>query len=93
MIVGLLEIDLSLPESHSLKEKRQILRSLLDGLRNRFNISAAEVERQDAWQRAVIGIAVVSNDTKFCVQVLNKVMDTVRANPRVVVVDYSIETL
>jgi len=93
MIVGLCEIDLSIPESHSLKDKRQILRSLLDGLRNRFNISVAEVDRMDAWQRATVGVACVSNETKFTVQVLNKVMDVVRSNPRVVVVDYSIETL
>jgi hypothetical protein len=92
MIIGLCEIDLSLPESHSLKDKRQILRSLLDGLRNKFNVSAAEVDRMDAWQRATVGVACVSNEAKFSVQVLNKVMDVVRSNPRVVVVDYSIET-
>jgi uncharacterized protein YlxP (DUF503 family) len=92
MIVGLCEIDLSIPESHSLKDKRQILRSLLDNLRNKFNISVAEVGRMDAWQRATVGIACVSNETKFTVQVLNKAMDYVRSNPRVVVVDYSIET-
>lgn len=93
MIVGLCEIELSIPESHSLKDKRQILRSLLDNLRNKFNISAAEVDRQDAWQRAVIGVACVSNETKHTHQVLNKVMDTINGNPRVVVIDYSIETL
>ena len=93
MIVGLCEIDLSIPESHSLKDKRQILRSLIEGLRNKFNISVAEVDRMDAWQRAVVGVACVSNETKFCIQVLNKVMDVVNDNPRVVVVDYTIETV
>ena len=93
MTVGLCEIEISIPESHSLKDKRHILRSLLDNLRNKFNISAAEVDRQDAWQFAVIGVAFVSNDGKYSVQVLNKVMDTIRSNPRVVLIDYSIETL
>ena len=92
MIVGLCEIELSLPESHSLKDKRQILKSLLDHLRNKFNVSAAEVDRMDSWQRATLGVAVVSNEGKFSVQVLNKVMDFVRSNPRVVLIDYSIET-
>ena len=93
MVVGLCEIELSIPESHSLKDKRHVLRSLLDNLRNRFNVSAAEVDKQNAWQFAVIGVACVSNESKFSVQVLNKVMDYVRSNPRVVVIDYSIETL
>ena len=93
MIVGLCEIELSIPESHSLKDKRHILRSLLDNLRNKFNVSAAEVDKQNAWQQAVIGVACVSNETKFSVQVLNKVMDTIESNPRVVVIDFSIETL
>jgi uncharacterized protein YlxP (DUF503 family) len=93
MIVGLCEIELSIPESHSLKDKRQILRSLLERLRNQFNVSIAEVDRMDSWQRATVGVASVSNETKHSVQVLNKVMDAIRSNPRVVVVDYSIETL
>ena len=93
MVIGLCEIELSIPESHSLKDKRQILRSLLDNLRNKFNVSAAEVDRQNAWQQAVIGVACVSNEGKFSNQVLNKVMDTINSNPRVVVIDYSIEML
>ena len=92
MIVGSCEMRLVVRGSQSLKDKRQIIRSLLDGLRGKFNISAAEVDRMDAWQRATIGVACVSNETKFTVQVLNKVMDTIRSNPRVFVVDYSIET-
>ena len=93
MVIGICEIELSIPESHSLKDKRQVLRSLLDGLRNKFNVSAAEVDKMDAWQLATIGVACVSNEGKFSVQVLNKVMDTIESNPRVVVIDYAIETL
>lgn len=93
MIVGICEIELSIPESHSLKDKRQILRSLLDNLKNKFNVSVAEVDKMDAWQLGTVGVAVVSNEKKFCDQVLNKVIDTIESNPRVVMIDYSIEML
>lgn len=91
--LGLCTIDLSVPESNSLKDKRQIVKSLVENLRNRFNVSAAEVEDLDKWRSATLAVAVVSNDARFSGQVLNKVMDFVRSNPRVSVMDYQIEEL
>ncbi len=93
VVLGLCTIDLSIPESNSLKDKRQVIRSLLDGLRSKFNVSAAEVESLDKWRTATLGIACVSNDARFNSQVLNKVLDTIHANPRVSVLDYEMETL
>jgi uncharacterized protein len=93
MVVGVSTIELTIPESQSLKDKRQVLRSMLDGIRRRFNVSAAEVEHMDLWQRATVGIAAVSNDQKFTDQVLNKVLDWIEENPRVQVIRVEVEFL
>ena len=93
VIVGLCTLDLIIPESGSLKQKRSVLKSMLEGLRSKFNVSAAEVEHMDLWQRATIGVAVVSNSQTFADQVLNKVLDWVESNPRVNVTDVQIEFL
>ncbi len=60
--VGLLTLELRIAHSQSLKDKRQVLRSLKDRLRRRFNISVAEVGFQDTWQRSLVGVATVSGD-------------------------------
>ncbi|XUW99371.1 MAG: DUF503 domain-containing protein [Dehalogenimonas sp.] len=74
MNIGVLQFSLRLPESHSLKEKRMVVKSLVAQLHNRFNVSAAEVEDQDLWQSAVIGVACVSNDKQHTNEVLNKAL-------------------
>ena len=78
MIVGTLKIRLVLRESHSLKDKRRVLRSLKDTLSNKFNISVAETDEQDVWQTAEIGVAAVGNDTPFVQSVLTNVVNYVR---------------
>jgi uncharacterized protein len=93
MVVGISTIELTIPESRSLKDKRQVLRSMLDGVRRRFNVSAAEVEHLDLWQRAGIGLAAVSNEQKYVDQLLNKVIHWIEENPRVNVVDVQVEFL
>ena len=60
MPIGLLTLEIHLPEAHSLKDKRQVLRSLKDRLRKRFNVAVAEMEYQDVWQRAIIGVVTLS---------------------------------
>lgn len=62
MVVGIVRIELHLPASRSLKDKRQVLRSLKDRIRERAQASVAEVEHQDLWQRAALGVAVVATD-------------------------------
>jgi uncharacterized protein YlxP (DUF503 family) len=93
MVVGISTIELTIPESNSLKDKRQIIRSMLDGVRRRFNVSAAEVDHLDLWRRATLGIAAVSNEQKFLDQVLDKVTHWIEENPRVNVVDVQVEFL
>jgi len=62
MFVGIVRIELHLPASRSLKDKRSVLRALKDRIRSRVRASVAEVEHQDLWQRATLGAAVVSGD-------------------------------
>ena len=78
MIVGTLKIRLVLRESHSLKDKRRVLKSLKDTLSNKFNISVAETDEQDVWQTAEIGIASVGTDGSFVQSVLTNVVNYVR---------------
>jgi uncharacterized protein len=61
MPVGLLTLELHLPEAHSLKDKRQVLRSLKDRLRKHFNVAVAEMDFQDIWNRSVVGVVTLSN--------------------------------
>jgi uncharacterized protein YlxP (DUF503 family) len=72
MVVGILRLTLYIPGASSLKDKRQVVRKVVDRLRSRFNVSVAEVGDNDIWQRAVIGIGAVSNDRSFVNEVLDK---------------------
>ncbi len=65
MVVAVLEVDIHMPFNSSLKEKRHILRSIKDRVLSRFDVSIAEVDYQDLWQRSRLAIAVVSNDASF----------------------------
>ncbi len=70
MVVGLLTLELRLEHSHSLKDKRQVVKSLKDRLRGKFNVSVAEIEAQELWQRAVLAVATVSADQGHAEQVM-----------------------
>jgi uncharacterized protein len=75
MPVGLLTLELYIPDAQSLKDKRQVLRSLKDRLRREFNVAVAELDHQDVWQRSVVGIVTLSNEEKHLNEVLQKVLD------------------
>jgi hypothetical protein len=62
MPVGLLTLELHIPDAQSLKDKRQVLRSLKDRLRGHFNVAVAELDHQDTWQRSLIGIVTISSE-------------------------------
>jgi uncharacterized protein YlxP (DUF503 family) len=93
MVIGLASIDIHLPESGSLKAKRQILKRIKDRIRNRFNVSIAEVDHNDLWQRATLGVSVVANQKQFANQVLNGVVELIDRTNGVQMLDYSIELL
>lgn len=86
MVVGVCTVELLISESQSLKEKRQVLHSLKDRLRGKFNISLAEVDAQDLWQKAVLGMACVANDGAHVEQVLEQVLNVMKSMPAVEVV-------
>ena len=73
MFVGVLRLSLHLPGPGSLKSKRHLLRSAVDRVKARFNVSIAEVGDNDLWQRAVLGVAAVANDRAFVNETLDKV--------------------
>ena len=93
MIVGTVRIDLSLPGVNSLKEKRRRLKSLLARIRNKFNVSIAEVEFNDSLKMARLGAAVVSNDKKYCERVISKLVNAIENHGEVVLTDYRVEVL
>ncbi len=74
MVVGVLTLELYLREADSLKSKRKVLKSLLERLKARFNISVAEVGKQDSWRHATVGISAVSGDTAHMQKVLASVV-------------------
>jgi len=93
MHIGTLTIRLYLHDTASLKDKRQILKSLIETTRQKFNISMAEVDELDKWQVSVVGVACVANDNRFVNQVLDKVINHLEANPRIEIGEVEMELL
>ena len=93
MVDGVLQIRLLIRDAQSLKDKRRIVKSLRDRIRNEFNVSASEVDALDLHQTAVLGVALATNDRVFADQVLAKVVDYVRRSPGAELVDYETELL
>ena len=72
MVIGACRVELELAENYSLKGKRQIVRSVTTRLRTQFNLAVAEVDENEIWNRAVLGIACVSNDAQHAREMLDK---------------------
>ena len=75
MVVGVVRLTLFLPENHSLKGKRQVLRAIKARVRNKFNVSIAESDDNEMWQRAQLGICQVGNDRSFVDSALREVIN------------------
>lgn len=86
MVVGICTVELLIPESQSLKDKRQVLHSMKDRLRGKFNLSIAEVDGQDLWQKAVLGMACVANDGGHVEQVLEQALNVIKSMPTIEIV-------
>jgi hypothetical protein len=93
MRIGTIVITLHLYQPNTLKEKRHTLQSLLSRLRQKFNISVAEVDHMDDWKRATLGVAMVSNDGRVNNAILSKVVEAIRHTPDISIEDYQIEIL
>jgi hypothetical protein len=93
MPVGLLTLEIHIPDARSLKDKRQVVRSLKDRLRARFNVAVAELDHQETWQRAQIGIVSLSNDSAHLEQSLRAVLDEAEQLLGRELVGHDLETL
>lgn len=93
LIVGIMTVELFIGGANTLKEKRRVLKSITDRVRSKFNVSIAEVDNQELWQRATLGIAAVSNETSHVNQMLSAVIRSIEANGGAELVDYSVEIL
>jgi len=93
MHVGVLQVELAIDSANSLKDKRQVVKSVLDRLRATFNVSAAEVDDLDLHRRAVLGFAAVSNDAKHVRGLLQKTLNHLQRHPVARVLDHQLEVL
>ena len=94
MIVAVCKLTIRLPENDTLKGKRQTVKSLCSRVRNKFNVSIAEIEDHDLWQLSTIGISCVSNDSRHAQRMLSQVVDYI-VNMRLdlEIVNHDIEVL
>ncbi len=93
MVVGVCTIELFIPQSGSLKRKRQILQSIKTKIKNRFNVAIAEVGEQDLWQKAILGVTTVANDRSFVNEVMDKVVGLISSYPEVQIVHHQLELI
>ena len=93
MLVGTIQVELHIPGASSLKEKRYIVQSLKTKIRNRFNVSIAEVDFHEKWQRTCLGIGCISNDRRHIDTMLSKILSAINQDDRVEIIDQLIEIL
>lgn len=93
MIIGTCTLKLMIYESNSLKDKRRVLKSIIERIKSRFNVSIAEVDLNDKWQFAVIGIACVTNTSKHAQQIISNTINFIDEDGRVEVLEENIEIL
>jgi hypothetical protein len=79
MVVGICHLDVIIPENHSLKGKRHVIKKITDRVRSRFNISIAEVGDNELWQRSQLGLSIVGNDRRFVNSYLDKVVNFIES--------------
>jgi uncharacterized protein YlxP (DUF503 family) len=93
VFIGVLKLELFIHGAESLKDKRMVVNSILDKLRARFNVSAAQMDDHDLWQRATLAVVVVSNDAKVAQSILNHARDVAEADIRCDVTECRVEIL
>ena len=93
MTIGVLQLEISIPDAMSLKDKRRVVKSLKDRIAHAHNVSVAEVGALDEHRRSIIAIAMVSNDDRYVESQLSKLVDFVRLNPQASLMDYQIDLM
>ena len=90
MHVVAVEVEIRIPASQSLKDRRQVVRALVDGVRHRFEVSAAEVGGQDTWQLATLGFAVVASDARVARETVEAIDRFIWSHPEIEVLDVDV---
>lgn len=93
MTIGVLQLEIGVPDAMSLKDKRRVIKSMKDRIAHAHNVSIAEVGALDEHRRAILGIAMVGNDGRYIEGALSKLVDLVRAIPQASLIDYQLELL
>jgi hypothetical protein len=93
MVIGVLQLEINIHDAMSLKDKRRVVKSLKDRLAHGRNVSVAEVGALDEHRTAILGVAMVSNDSRYVQGALSKLVDFVRTVPQADLVDYQIDLL
>ena len=94
MNVGICRIEIRIPENHSLKGKRQIVKSIIARLQNRYSVSVAEIDNNELWQIATLGISYVSNHRKHSDTIMDSVVNFIAQNyPNVELINYKVEVI
>ena len=94
MVIGVCNIELHLPSANSLKDKRSVFKSVINRIRREFNVSIAEVDHQDAWRSATLGVVTVSNNAAYAHGLLTGVVNWIeRTRLDVDLIDFQIEML
>ncbi len=93
MLIGILEMELYIFESYSLKDKRRVLKSIIEKTRGKFNISISEIEDCDTWNKSIIGISTVSNSSTHINKILTKVFSFIADDIRVEILNHNIEII
>ena len=90
-MIAYLTLEIRIEGAHSIKDKRQVVKSIKDRLRNEFNVSVAEVEAQENRQLAVLGVAMVSNEAAHVRGALTQIVEALRRHPIAEFLDFELE--
>lgn len=93
MIVGVMQVELLIHDAFTLKDKRRVVKSIKDRISNGFNVSIAEVDALDAHRRAILGISLVGNDSRFVRTSLDKVLNQLRGFRGASLVSHQVELI
>lgn len=88
MFIGVIYMEIFIPDSSSLKEKRQILKSMKDRIRSNFNVSVAEINHKDLWQRSGLAIVCVGDSMAFAKETVTKIRNFMEKNFPHLIVDF-----
>lgn len=93
MVIGSCQLDIHIPGSHSLKEKRQVIKRIVSQVRNRYNVSISEIGNTDLWQRTQLGLVAVSRDKVIVESIFAKVLRFIESHSEVEILDDMTEYL